>query len=701
MGVFNTLRVKMGKFVVVVIALAIISFTLADILGPNSIILGDRNTVGEIAGNKISYDEYQKAVQEREAYYVANFNRNPTERELPALRQQAWELLLVKYGFEREYEAVGVAVSDDEWRDLIQGKNIDPTIMSNFSNPQTGEFDSYLLQDFINNVRSYPPQIQLQWDMMLRDIKPGRIRMKYENLMLASTYVTKAEGQQDYESQNSIAEVRYLYVPFASVADSLVKVTDSELQDYLNKNKGKYKTQAARSIEYVVFPIVPSAQDTLELRTELAQLREEFQNTKEDSLFAEINTEGRQYFDKFTAATLPSVLQANAGNLSIGDVRGPYLEDNNFVLYKISNITQDTSYTARASHILIRWDDETPAAKEAAKTEAKRILDLVKGGAEFTQMAREYGTDGTANRGGDLGYFSSGDMVAPFEKAVFAAKTKGVLNDLVETEFGYHIINVTELKDNVKYHVAMVEREMVASETTLNDVMRNAEFFAGEAKDIASFKATAQSKGYIVNSATNIGPNDRNVAGIGETRELVAWLYREAKLGQVSEAFNLDEQYVVAVMTAEKSEGTAKLEDVRTELTMKLKDIKRGEIIQKRMNDLNGSLDEMAAAYGNQASVFSSSGLRLSSNSIPSVGFDPAAVGVAFSLEPGQKSSPMIVENGVIVMELEAITRAPIIADYSVYQNQVLQNVRNRASFGIAEAIREAAAIEDYRYKFY
>jgi peptidyl-prolyl cis-trans isomerase D len=701
MGVINTLRVKMGKFVVGVIALAIISFTLADILGSNSILLGNRNIVGSIAGNKISYDDYQAAVNEREAYYVANFQRNPTDRELPALRQQAWELLLVKYGFEKEYNALGVSVSDDELRDMIQGRNIDPTIRSNFSNPQTGEFDAALLQDFINNVRSYPPQVQMQWDIMLRDIRPGRQRMKYENLMLKSSYVTKAEGRQDYEAQNSIAEVRYLYVPFATVADSLVKVTDSELSDYLSKNKEKYKTTASRAMEYVVFPIVPSAKDSLAMRTELVQLKEEFLHTTQDSLFAEQNSEGRVFYEKFTAATLPQELQANVNNLSEGDVRGPYLSDNSYFLYKISSIATDTAYTARASHILIRFEEETVAGKEEARREARRILDLIKGGADFAQMAREYGTDGTANRGGDLGFFTTGNMVEPFEKAVFAAKTKGVLNELVETEFGFHIIDVTELKDNVVYYVSIVEREMVPSNATLNEIMRNAEYFAGTVKNPETFKAEAQNKGYAVNTASNIGPNDRNIPGIGESREIVAWLYREASLGGVSEAFSLDDLYVVAVMTEEKSDGYANLNDVRTEITMKVKDKKRADIIQSKLKGLSGSLDEMAQSYGAEANVYTSSNLRLSSNSIPSVGFDPAAVGVAFALESGQKSAPMVVENGVIVIELEGITRAPVIADYSVYQNQVLQNVRNRASFGIAEAIREASKIEDHRYKFY
>jgi peptidyl-prolyl cis-trans isomerase D len=292
-------------------------------------------------------------------------------------------------------------------------------------------------------------------------------------------------------------------------------------------------------------------------------------------------------------------------------------------------------------------------------------------------------------------------MVKPFENAVFAATQPGLVNDVVETEFGYHIINVTEVKDNTYYMLAVIEREISPGDATINETLRRAELFAAELSGLKAFEERARQEGLLVQEASNIGVADRRVGNLGEARNIVIWLFRDAKEGKVSDAFEVDNQYVVAIMTGEVKRGYKPFELVKEEIRPIVTREKKGRLIEEKLRSLSGTLDEMAAAYGKDAAVYSTSSLKLNSNSLPYAGFDPVAVGKAFSLENGQRSTPIPGENGVVLFEMMAKTIAPALGDYTVYKNQLEQRWGQTSSFTIAEAIKEASAIDDRRYKFY
>ncbi|MEM9856366.1 MAG: peptidylprolyl isomerase [Bacteroidota bacterium] len=695
MALINTLRNKMGKVIVALVAVAIMSFVLADLLGPNSSLFGNDTTVGEIAGQTISLKEFQNEVQQRENNYILNFNRTATEREKPTLRQQAWDFLITKYAFSEEYDKVGVAVHEDEMWDMMQGKNISPGIQQSFTDPNTGEFDRQQFMQFLQQLPTLPPDAQVRWNLFKADLKPGRERLKYENLMLLSSYATNAEAQQKYNAETDVAEVKYLYVPFYSVNDSSIQVTDSDLKNYLRDNKEKYKVEESRSLKYVSFPVVPSAEDSAYVRQEMQDLNAEFKTVTDDSVFASLNTDGLTAFGKYNIGDLPIQLQSNISNLTAGDVRGPYLDAGNFKLYKVTEIYDDTVEYARASHILIKGEDDE------ARTEARRILGEIKSGASFEEMAREYGTDGTASKGGDLGWFKTGAMVEEFNDAVFNATKTGLMNRLVKTQFGYHIIRVDNLKTTTAYKVATIEREILPSDETRNVAFRKADEFAAAVDDLNSFDTRVSEDTLNAVSAGKLGKNERRIGALGEARQIVRWLFTDAAEGDVSEVYELDDKYVVAVMTDATEEGYQSVSNIRNELSTKVKNEKKGKVIIDKLSGISGTLDEKAAAYGDDANVYTSSDLKLNSNSLPSVGFDPSAVGRAFSLNSGETSEPFASENGVLIIEMINKTTAPEIADYATYKTQISQNYENQARYNIAEAVKKFADIKDERYKFY
>lgn len=700
MALIGSLREKMGVGVVVFVFVAISAFVLGDLLGNNSVLLND-NSVGEIGGRSISLEEFQAAVQEREANYILNFNRQPGDREMASIREQAWEMLILRHAIEKQIRQAGVTVTVDEIEDMLHGKNVDPNLKQAFTNQQTGQFDPQQVISYMQQLNTMPEtsEARVRWEIFQRDLKPARERIKYENLLIKSAFVTTAEAERDYHLQTDVAEVKYLFVPFFAVSDSAVNVTDADFKAYYNKNKARYQSEHTRDLKFVQFPIVASAQDSAAIKEEIEKLATEFKNATDDSAFAALNSDNSNAFAKYNQGTIPAFISKE--ELTAGTVKGPFIDGSTYKLVKVSKIGKDTTEYARASHILFRWADNTDAAKKEAKDKAREILNKIKGGADFAQMAREHGTDGSAQSGGDLGWFPRTEMVKPFADAVFTATRTGVLNDVVETDFGYHIISVTNTKDNTQYSIAVIERQITPSDASINEALRKAEAFANELSGTENFVAKAEKEGITVYDGKNILSSDRRINTLTDARQIVQWLFRDAEKNKVSTVFDLQDTYVVAVMTNEVEKGYKPLELVKEEITPAVRNEVKGKAIIEKLSAQQGSLDEIAAAFGKDASVQTMSDLRLSTNAMTTVGFDPLAVGTAFSPENGKRTKPFATERGVLIVEMQNKTIAPAIGDYSAYKTQQEQIVTNRNTSSIAPAIKKQANIVDNRYKYY
>lgn len=707
MALISTLRTKMTKWVVGLVAVAMAAFILgSDFLGNGAqSFLGLDNSVGEIAGNAITMEEYQAAIQETENNYAMSLNRRPTDAEMPTIRQQAWDLLIARNAINPEFEKVGIIVTGDEEWDMVQGKNVDEGIRNAFRD-SLGRFDRNRLMQQLQVFKNFPagsPQ-RAQWDIYRANLAPARARLKYEALLLKSNYITQAEAERNYHEANDVAEVRYLYVPFFAVNDSAVTVSDADITAYYNKNKEKYRSQVTRSLSYVVFPEVATAADSATIRKGLEDLAQAFRVAENDSLFAVTNNSNPDGggWNEYNASNLPAGLQATLNTLKPGEVVGPFLEADTYKVVKLVRTGSDTATFSRASHILFRAADASDKAKEDAKTQARKVLAEIKAGADFAAKAREFGSDGTATSGGDLGWFGKGAMVKPFENAVFGATREGLLNDVVETDFGYHIIKVTGLRNNTKYIVASVEEPIAPSEETRNEIYAKADEFANNLSGADAFREKAQKSNFQVSDANNLGPSERRMGNLGDARSIISWAYREGSVGKVSEAQHIGDQWVVAVVTAETEEGYRSLDkELKETITPLAKKQLIGKVIADKIKSGKGELNEIAKLFGTDAIVQTSSDLRLNSNSLVSVGFDPVAVGKAFAAEAGKRSAPIIVENGVMVVEGIRKSVAPDVTDLSSYKNQLLQLVNNRSSFTIGEALKNAAKIEDKRYRLF
>ena len=702
MALISKIREKTG-LAVGIIAFGLILFLVGgDILGPNSVILGkNRAEVGTIAGQKINHEEYIQQIEELKYNYTLNFGRNPSENELIAIRQQAWDFLIVKKAFQKEFDELGLSVTEEELVDMVQGKNIHPDLIQAFTNPQTGEFDREQIVIYLQQINQMPPQQQAGWYMFESNLEPSRLRLKYDNLLIKTDYVTEVEAQQQYQQENGVAEIKYLYIPYYSLSDTTVSVSDSDLEKYLSEHQISYQNEDTRSIIYVNFPIIPSSDDTLFFMDEMDKLAQEFAVIDDDSIYARINTDGDSPFGSYTIGQLPSRVRNDLDSLAAGYVVGPYLQTGNYVVNKVTEVLEDTLFYARASHILIKPDTESAADKSRARQEAQGLLNQIRNGANFALLARDNSDDPSSSAGGDLGWFDETRMVKPFADAVFSRTSEGLVPRVIETEFGYHIINVTGKKTNKIFKVATIEREISASDITRDEAFRKADYFASLTANREEFDRNAASDSLTINEAEDLKKDDRRISGLGDAREIIRWAFLDASIDQASTVFELDDQYIIAVLTGQTEEGPAGLEDVRVQLTPKVKNELKAEYIIQKLNEFDGTLDEIAEKYGSDARVFESFDIKLSSNSVPNIGFAPIAVGTIFSLKEGETSKPIIENDGVVIIQLNSLVESPEIADYTSYKNQLLQRRSSRTSYLTSEALKEYSDIVDERYRFF
>lgn len=702
MALIKQIRQRTG-LAIGVIAGGLILFLLGgDLLSPNSTLLNsNQNIVGEIAGEEITYEEYIASVEQFRSAFQQRTGRAPSEPEMFSVREQAWQALIVEKVFKEEYEKLGLTISDAELVDMVQGKNIVAELRQQLVNPQTGEFDKSQLVSFLQSLETADPAQQAFWAQQEQLFADSRLRIKYDNMLNFSEYTTSVEAKHEYKAANTTADVSHLFVPYYAIADSAVSVSESEMRDYLSKNQSKFRTGTSANLEYVSFSILPSKQDSADVISEIQALTEELKNADNDSTYVARNSESQFPFFTYAPGTeLPVGLTSNVDEIEEGGTYGPFVTPNSsYVTYKVTD-KYDGAPRMRASHILFSTEGMDDANKAAVRAQAEQVLSDIKGGANFAVSASQYGQDGTAQNGGDLGYFAKADFVEPFANAVFAAKSTGLINELVETEYGYHIIEVTGMPLTEYIKLSVLELELVASDATRNEAFRNADSFAASSGNRNEFNENAAADGYRVLEASNVDATSRNINNIQNAREVIRWAFTEASEDEVSPVFELDNNYIVASLISKKEEGDAKLEDVRAQVEAQVRNDKKAALISERLNG-KSTLEEMQAEFP-EASLNTTPDLKLSASVIPGVGFAPRAIGSVFGLKnSGEMTAPIKEDVGVIVAKLNSLTPAAEIGDYSGFQNQLTQSASQRTSYQVMMALQDLADVKDYRYKFF
>lgn len=695
MAVIGSIRKRAGLLIGIV-GFSLVAFILGDLLTSNrSFISGGGNEFAVIGGTKINIQDFESRVQTLEENYKLNSKTETIDQNtVDQLREQAWSQLVNDEIMGKQYKKLGINVSADELFDMVQGKNIHPQIKDAFKDPKTGVFSPANVINFLKNMDSdQTGKTRMQWLNFEKAIREERIGQKYNELIKQGLYITSAEAKLNYEAANTLASIKYVMVNYNTIPDSTIKIENNDLEKYYNEHKGLYKQEDSRKIDFVVFDVIPSADDRRMVLDAVIKEIEPFKMSTNDSLFVAINSDGKVDPTFYKKGSLSPNIDTTMFNSPLGTVVGPYEEGGNFKLSKLTAI-KNLPDSVKARHILLKI--EKPEDKDKAIAMADSLKKLIKGGTKFETLTGLSADPGSAAKGGDLGWFQAGMMVKPFNDACFEGK-KGDLV-VVPSEFGVHLIEIMDQgKTQPVVSISTMERKVEPSTKTYQGVFAKANEFSGKNNTAETFDKAANELNK--RTADNLKEIDKNLPGVEGAREIVRWAYK-AKKDEISKSFEVDNKFIVARLVDIKEKGFATLEQVKPMVETEARRIKKYEMIAEKMKTAGtANLDALATKM--QSPVQMAENISFASPYMQNVGSEPELVGTIFSMKKGDVSAPVKGVSGVYIVSLADLKPAAPTKDYSVNKKQLIQQMQQRAQSEVFIALKENADIKDNRGKFY
>ena len=348
--------------------------------------------------------------------------------------------------------------------------------------------------------------------------------------------------------------------------------------------------------------------------------------------------------------------------------------------------------SVKARHILVTGNGNVAAAQKLADS----LMKAVKAGANFAELAQKYSADqNSAAKGGDMGWLHRGQV----DDSTLMAASGSV--KVLQAQDGFHVLQVTDKgAANKRVKLAVVQRDVIPSSNTVQSVYNMANSFVADCKNLEDFNAQVAKQKLNKRVASRLSPNERTISGLNSPREIIRWAY-EADKGDISKVFELKDQFVVAVLTGEREKGIAPLEQVKSDVEYLVKREKKGEMLEAKMKkELEGvnSIDQLAQKLGTQAA--DAADIAFSSYIVPNVGIEPALVAAATTVKPNTISKPVVGLNGVYVLQQTGKVVDPA---FSIESEKVRISSMNgqRSVYQSYDALRKAAGIEDFRYRFY
>ncbi|SNQ43420.1 peptidylprolyl isomerase [Cellulophaga lytica] len=700
MAILENIR-KRTTVLILIIGLALFAFVISGIFsadGMSGVKTG--TTVAEINGKDISIDKFRREVE-------AASNRFGAGATSMQVVNSVWDQEVKNAILSDEFDDLGISIEQDQIINFIASN-------PGFSqNPQyqneNGVFDEYIFKEFISTLKTENPAQYALWLQQEQAIMQAAKEQTYFNLVKAGLGATLKEGELDYKLANDKIDIKYVRVPYTSIADSSVAVSKDEIAAYIKDHEEDFKQEKARDFQFVYFEEKPSLEDEKAVEAKVVSLLNDkveyndtilgFRNTKNIEEFLDRNSDLKYDTIYKTKNVLSPKFADTLMALNIGDIYGPYRDGNYFKVTKMMDKKKDGN--VKASHILVAWEGaeranpEVKRTKEEAKKRAEELLkDAKKGDVEFSVLARDNSDGPSASRGGDLGYSQQGRMTPKFDEFMFSNNVGTI--GMVETEFGFHIVKIDDKQDLVR--VATLARAIEASEATINSLFTEATQFESDAKDSdKTFLELSKEKKYVARPVNKIKAMDENLPGLAAQRAIVQWAFNDdSEVGDIKR-FPVNNGYAVVQLTGKYKEGLMSVEDASFMVLPKLrKEKKAAQIVAANKGK---SID--AIAKDNNVSASTASALTMKSPTIPGAGREPFVVGSAFGLNQGDTSGLLEGETGVFMLTVTKKEEAPKLDNYSTYANMVQTTAMQRANSAVLNALKKSAEIEDNRAMFY
>lgn len=720
MAVIGKIRQRSG-LIIGFIAFSLLAFILSDALNKNPFLKGNDTVVGEMGGKKIEYEDFDKLVKEYESNLRAQMGGEIPEEYKTFAYDQAWEKFIRRNVLENEYKDLYIKISPEEltWTEF-KAPTPHPVIERNFVDQQTGQARPQLAnqatgqldlskvlalrQQMEENSNDESQWIQYIDEPIIEDLE----NKKFFSYVRKGKFVSTLEAKVDFVESSTNLTAKAVQLNYFTIPDSTVKVTDAELEEYLQKHADLFKQEASRKLEYIVFDILPSAEDTAAALKWAQDRAKGFATTTDDTSYAESN--GGFLDTNFKRRGMfPDDIEDSLFSSTKGTVVGPvYAANGSFYVYKLIDTKTDTVMYYRASHILLRPDGVTKEdTANARKKAADYLAQIRKGDKTFKQLVKEVSLDPGSNaKDGDLGWFDKDFIRYPKSLIDAAIRTGKGDYTIVTSGQGVHIVYVTKSPTNKMVQVAEISREVEPGTESLKEISRKANEFAGSVNnDEKLFNDAIEKNKLNKRFAEKVGQADKILPGIKDARQVVMWAFNEdRKVGETSEPFDVDgnTKILVARLVAIREKGTSKVEDVRPKLEEEVRKNKKAEQLRQKMEEaMKGASNVQQIAEKLGVQPLDISYQLFNNNSVTSVGNEPRLLGYLFGSEKKKIVGPIKGSSGVYVFIVENVEEQKAPQDLSEAKQRILNQATGSADMRINDALRKAADIQDFRYKFF
>jgi peptidyl-prolyl cis-trans isomerase D len=715
MAILGKIRER-SMFLIIIIALALFSFVLTGLFDSNSPLFNkDTNYVGEINGEKIAREDFAQLVDQERARTGGRVSQLQNVKT-------AWDNLVKEKVYKTQLEKSGIIVGEkDVWDAIVSQPFVQNSAI--FKN-EVGLFDQEKLKEYIATLKDDSLETEegksawLGWLSYEKSIKTNLELSTYSNLIDAGLGTSLKEGEYYYNNQNTKMDLQYVYVPFASIADSLVTITEGEIKEYVKAHKEDYIVEPTVNLSFVKFEVKASEEDEEIIKGQLQEIindREEYSTAAKSNVqviglknvtnytqFFRENSSDTPLDTKFyTKNLIPKIISDTIVNTVVGGVYGPYKEREFLKISKLVEVKQLPD-SVKSRHILVTYvgsrsaDETITRSEEEAKILSDSLLTVLKNDkSKFVDFVTEFSSDkGSIEKGGKYDWYPYGQMVPEFRDFTFEGKTGDW--GVVKTQFGFHIIEIEGQKNmQPAYRLATFSRKIEASEKTENTVFEKAETFVSnltESKDIVQL---AKDNNYVVQPIRGLKNLDERVSSLGAQREIVTWAFEKGTKDNDIKRFDIDNGYAVVKLNKKNKKGLS-IGSSQLAIRKLLLDKKKAVQINDRMTA--SSLDEIAKEFN--ISINSSKAVSLGSPALPGVGKVPELIGGLTKLNSEQLYKNIASKNGVFAIKMTNKVDPTKLENYKSFTSQVAGKLQSKSNKAF-DALKKFAIIEDNRATFY
>ncbi|MDC1326756.1 peptidylprolyl isomerase [Ulvibacter sp.] len=701
MAILNNIR-KRGVFLIIIIALALFSFILADVIRNGGFASEkSQTTIAVVNGEEIGREGFMRQVE------TTQRTLGPSGTTGQAM-SRVWDNELRAILLSQEFEKLGLSAEKEQINNALR---INLATNETFLN-DAGLFDEGKLQEYIASIKASNPTAYQQWLDFEKRTEEGILQASYYTMIKGGLRSTDAEGELEYRFENDKVNLQFVQVPYSKIADEDVTVSDEEIRSYVKSHAEEFEVDPKVDIQYVSFMETASEEDIEDTKKNILSLLDDrfefndtivgFARTNDNLEFVNANSDVPFVDQWMFKKDLPASVADSIYNLAVGDIYGPYKIDNTFSVSKVIESKQMPD-SIQSKHILIRYAGSFRAAsdvtrsKEEAKKLADSILRVVKRNTrKFEALSAALSEDSSnKDKGGDLGYNPPGRMVAEFDEFIIANKT-GTLG-VVETDFGFHVVGVGEQKNKQKaIKIATVTNEVELSEKTLSVNFAEASRFevASQKGDFAEMAKTA---GIDLKPVNKIGELDSNIPGVGNNRSIINWAFdEENNVGDIKR-FSIVDGYVIAQLTRKDPKGLLSVAEASVTVNPILRNEKKAKKIREAITGT--TLVELAASQN--VTVQTATAVTMSAPTLPGAGAELEVVGAAFGKSAGELTGFIDGKTGVFIAKVLAINNAPDLETYAAYANQLNGKIQPTVNASVVSALKSAADIEDNRANFF